>query len=431
MEVEPYFILIGLLVLAVILDFLAVAARTGLSQANLARLLSQREQMDKDIRHTLDMVHAQPRLEVSLHFTRLFGRFVMAGLALALLVPAAWTWENGLLELLVLGLGAVLVFYLEEGIEAAVGRQPEQWAIRLTPFVRGLMWVQSPFIYLAVRLHNDKRLAAESQNTVTQDELINLLETGHQDGVLEQDERQMIASIFRLDDTLAREIMVPRIYITALDVNIALEDAVDALLSSGHSRVPVYEETVDNIVGILYAKDLLRAWRDSGQAQSLRSLLREAYFVPEAKKVDELLDEMQSRQVHMAMVVDEYGGIAGVVTLEDIVEEIVGEIRDEYDQAEELPFQEVGKGEYIFQGRVALDDFNAVMQTSLPLDEAETLGGFIYSQIGRVPVNAESIEINDLILTVEQVSGRRIRKVRARHIPRVFEDGSEGESNVD
>jgi putative hemolysin len=177
--------------------------------------------------------------------------------------------------------------------------------------------------------------------------------------------------------------------------------------------VPVYELSVDNVVGVLYAKDLLRARMEGQNQDSIRTLLRQGYFVPEAKKVDELLHEMQLRSVHMALVVDEYGGIAGLVTLEDIVEEIVGEIRDEYDESEELLYQEVGPGEFVFQGRIDLDDFNEVMNSNLTKDVADTLGGFIYGQIGRVPVGGEQVEVDNLVLKVEQVSGRRIRAVRA------------------
>jgi CBS domain containing-hemolysin-like protein len=158
-------------------------------------------------------------------------------------------------------------------------------------------------------------------------------------------------------------------------------------------------------------------WREGNQIESLRDLLRRAYFIPEAKKVDELLTEMQSQRIHMAIVVDEYGGVAGLVTLEDIVEEILGEIRDEYDQAEELPYQRMKNGEYIFQGRVDLDDFNEIMGSDLSKDEADTVGGLIYSEIGSVPNVGDKVQKNGLLLTVEQVSGRRIRKVRARWLP--------------
>ena len=152
-------------------------------------------------------------------------------------------------------------------------------------------------------------------------------------------------------------------------------------------------------------------------------MLRPAYFVPEAKRVDELLTEMQSRSIHMAIVVDEYGGVAGLVTMEDIVEEIVGEIRDEYDQSEEAPFQALQDGATIFQGRVHLDDFNEIMLSNLPSEEADTIGGFIYSRLGRVPGVGEIVEEDGLVLTVEQVSGRRIRKVRAQRMPADQPDG--------
>jgi CBS domain containing-hemolysin-like protein len=266
-------------------------------------------------------------------------------------------------------------------------------------------------------------------STVTEEELKSMVDAGHEGGVLEGDERQMIYSIFELGDTLVREIMLPRIYLNALEVSTSLPEAVDALIRLGHSRVPVYEESVDNILGLLYAKDLLRVWNQelSGlqapaenqapagdQTVSLRSLLRPATFVPEAKKVDKLLEEMQAGHVHMAMVVDEYGGIAGLVTLEDIFEEIVGEIQDEYDQSEEAPYVQVGEGEYIFLGRVDLTTFNEVMGSQLPSEETESLGGFIYEQVGRVPLGGESLQVGDLNLTIEQVTRRRIRKVRAK-----------------
>jgi CBS domain containing-hemolysin-like protein len=196
--------------------------------------------------------------------------------------------------------------------------------------------------------------------------------------------------------------------------------------------MPVFEETVDNIVGLLYAKDMLPIRRsvpasnpgaepgaESGAnhgAEPLRSmqdLLRPAYFVPEAKKVDELLAEMQANHIHLAIVVDEYGGVAGLVTLEDIMEEIIGEVQDEYDQAEEMLYQQIAPDEYVFQGRIDLGDFNEIMGSRLSKETAETLAGFIYGEIGRVPAGGETVQVDGLNLTVEQVSGRRIRKVRA------------------
>ena len=224
----------------------------------------------------------------------------------------------------------------------------------------------------------------------------------------------MIYSIFQLGDTLCREIMVPRIDVLALEINITVDDAIQAFSASGHSRIPVYEDTIDNVIGVLYAKDLLRVQLDSQNLASLRSLLRPAYFVPEAKKVEELLSEMRANRVHISIVVDEYGGMAGLVTLEDIVEEIVGEIRDEYDQAEELLYQHIDSDEYLFQGRIDVNEFNEIMELDLAKDVADTLGGYISAQVGHVPAGGEQLQVDGWLLTVEQVSGRRIRKVRVR-----------------
>jgi Mg2+/Co2+ transporter CorC len=170
------------------------------------------------------------------------------------------------------------------------------------------------------------------------------------------------------------------------------------------------------VLGLLYAKDLLRIWREGNPTMSLHNLLREAYFVPEAKKVDELLEELQSRRIHIAIVVDEFGGVSGLVTLEDIVEEIVGEIRDEYDQSEENLVQAINENEYVFHGRIDLDDFNELMGTELPKSEADTLGGFIFSHFGHVPAAGDIVQVDHIKLIIEQISGQRIRKVRAQRI---------------
>jgi putative hemolysin len=405
--------LIGL----VVFDLIVVAARYSFSQANLVRLLSHRDQEENAIRRAVDLIRKVEMVETNLHFLRLLSWTLAVGVFLLLLIAPGAPALVGPFRWALLVVFALVLFFVEQMVEATIAYHPEDWAFRFSGFTQFWMWVLTPVFGLFRLLTRGRRPLPEPLGAVTQTELISLLDASHEEGVLEQGEREMITSIFRLDDTLASEIMVPRIYITALDVNIPLTEAVDALLTSGHSRVPVYEDSIDNIIGLVYAKDLLRAWRDNSQTASLRSLLRDVYFVPEAKKVDELLDEMQGRQVHMAIVVDEYGGIAGLVTLEDIVEEIVGEIRDEYDQAEELPYQAVGPGEYLVQGRIDLDDLNNLMQTDLPRDEAETLSGFIYSQMGRVPENGEKITVGNLELTVEQVIGRRIRKVRARCPP--------------
>lgn len=419
----------GFIVLLVF-DLLLVATRSSLLNASLARLLGQRDQMMPQVNRTLAALSSPARLQASLLVAQSMVRFLLAGLALMIFVP--WDIPGSPVPYAV---GILLVaasgsFLLEWLVEWRVARQPETWAIRLSTLARLLMVLLTPLLALPLAISRRAYPSPESQSSVTETELMTLVEAGQEEGVLEQGERRMIVSIFKLGDTLAREIMVPRIDLLALDVNTPLVEAVDALLESGFSRVPVFQDTVDNILGLLYTKDLLRIWREGNQIDSLKDLLRPAYFVPEAKKVDELLAEMQAQRIHMAIVVDEYGGVAGLVTLEDIVEEIVGEIHDEYDQAEETPFQQINEDEYLFLGRIDLDDFNEIMESALPREEADTLAGFMYSRIGRVPVGGEHVQVDNLELTVEQVSGRRIRKVRAQRISPSSKNG-ETDNHVD
>jgi CBS domain containing-hemolysin-like protein len=256
-------------------------------------------------------------------------------------------------------------------------------------------------------------VSADKLVTITEDELKTLVDASQRHGMLEHDESKMISSIFQLGDTLAREIMVPRIDMFTLDLDTLFSEAIDAVLKSGYSRVPVHDQHMDNIVGILYIKDILKIWREGNLDKFPEEILRPAYFIPEAKKADELLEEMQAEHIHIAIVVDEYGGIAGVVTLEDIVEEIFGENRDEYDQGEEVLFTKINDDEYIFHGRIDLDDFNDIMNSQLPTEEADTLGGLLYCRIGRISRTGEKIQEDNLVLTLEKVIGRRIYKVRA------------------
>ncbi|MGW8224614.1 MAG: hemolysin family protein [Anaerolineales bacterium] len=412
--------IIGLLVV-LFLDLITSAAQSAFTHSNLARLLTQREELVSQVNRTTQLLSNTVKTQASLKIFQSVLRFLIAGLAVYIFVP----WSNAqYLLAYVLGvmlLTALIIFFLEWLIELSVSHQPEIWVMRLSSYIKVLYIVFSPLFVLPFLFINTSDNTQEG--IVTETELISLVEAGQEEGLLEQEEQKMIVSIFRLGDTLVREIMVPRIDILALDVNTPIDQTMEVLKISGHSRVPVFQDSVDNILGLLYAKDLLGIWKEGRREVSLEDFLRPAYFIPEAKKIDDLLAELQAKRIHMAIVVDEYGGVAGLVTLEDIVEEIVGEIRDEYDHAEEVVYQAITEDEYLFQGRIDLDDFNDIMGTELPNSEADTLGGLIYSRIGRVPTAGDHVEIDGLQLTVEQVSGQRIRKVRAQKQAPISENG--------
>jgi CBS domain containing-hemolysin-like protein len=245
-----------------------------------------------------------------------------------------------------------------------------------------------------------------------EDRLRHLVE-GNSD--LEEDEREMIASVIELGEQPVREVMVPRIDIVAAPATSTVRDVVDRIVESGHSRVPLFDGTIDNIIGVVYAKDLLRFLRDSSQTAPVRPLAREASYVPETKKVDDLLHEMQQTRVHVAIVVDEYGGTAGLITIEDLIEEIVGEIRDEYD-VEEAMIEEVSDREALFDARVSIRDVNDTLDLDIEDEDFDTLGGLLYHELGKVPNVGDEVRVDGAVVTVLSTTGRRVRKVRVTKV---------------
>ncbi len=378
-------------------------------------LLVLQDQMPVAVERTTNLLK-KPYLDATLTAAWVMIHLILGGFGVWY---TCQVWPVVLQNLWILAAAAMLIalilLIVEFLIEGYILRDNQLWMIRLTPTAELVYFLFRPFAWLGGFLLRSSSGSDTVLSSTIEEEIKTWVETGQDDGTLEQEERQMIYSIFQFSDTLCREIMVPRIDVFALEASTPVKDAIPLVVASGHSRIPVYEEVIDNVIGLLYAKDMLKPSLEQEDI-AINHLLREAYFIPEAKKVDELLKEMQARGVHIAVVVDEYGGMAGLVTLEDIVEEIVGEIRDEYDQSEELLFQPVNDNEMLFHGRIDIDDFNELMDTHLTRDVADTLGGYIYGQVGRVPFEGEKVVLEEWELTVEKVIGRRIRLVRAKRI---------------
>ncbi len=223
-------------------------------------------------------------------------------------------------------------------------------------------------------------------------------------------ERNMIRGVVELSNKTVKEIMVPRIDVTFLSKDIPVKEMLETLIECRHSRVPVFEETIDNVVGMLYVKDFLGfILRD--EPIDIGSIIRKPYFVPESKRLDSLLREFKRRRVHIAVAVDEYGGVSGVVCMEDIIEEIVGEIQDEFDNEDEdiLP---IGKGVYLCDARVNLEDLNEKTGISLPNEDFDTLGGFVFGLLGKIPVKYEKIRYGDIDFIVQEVEGHKIKTIK-------------------
>jgi len=242
-------------------------------------------------------------------------------------------------------------------------------------------------------------------------ELDNLIPDENGFASLESEEKEMIRHVVEFGETTVREVMVPRIDMICITAETSPEGAVKVIAEAGHSRVPVYEDRVDNIVGVLYAKDLLLALGEKETPFELKEISREPYFVPEAKRTSVLLKEFQENRIHMAVVVDEYGGTAGLVTLEDLIEEIVGEIQDEYD-FEEIPIRKLSDNVYIVEARLPLDEINEALGIELSYEDADTLGGFIYGLAGAIPNTGDRFEFENLLFIVDSVVGQRLKNVR-------------------
>lgn len=423
---------ISLLVVSVLLEILFSIARGAFVNSRLSQLKSLDENGERSAALAVRVLSEARRLILSLRIAQAFMRLLLITIAILTFLPFEGVQPGQGVGILIaiIAMSGLVIGLIEFISEQWALREPEKNAMRMAFFVAVVVRIFEPLGWLLLKLARrifDPSGTAPSP-IITEEEIMTLVDAGEEEGVIEEEEKAMIYSIFQLDNTLAREVMVPRIDLLAFEDTVTLEEATEILLRTGHSRAPVYAESIDHIVGLVYIKDLLAAWREGELDRSVSELLREAYFVPEAKKADDLLAEMQAKRVHMAVVVDEYGGTAGLVTIEDIVEEIVGEIRDEYDFAEELAYVKLQEGIYIFNGGIDLDDVNQIADAHIPKETSETLGGFIYSQLGKVPTPGESVDAGGLHFIVEEVSGRRIRKIRAE---RIEEEGTEKVSDVD
>ena len=343
---------------------------------------------------------------------------VVAGTAAAMHLVSGTdglTWREAALTA---GLSLVAIGVLDGIPDVVASRNPEFWALVLTPVLRLLGLIFTPLAWLLDlpgRLIARLPLAPERTAEVDEQEALLRLMEMEQPGSIEDDERQMIRGVMGLVDTTAREIMVPRIDIAAVSTEATIDAVLDIVVEKGFSRVPLYTETIDNIVGIVYAKDVLRQMRNGATPLSLQEIARLAYFIPETKKVDELLTELRAQKIHIAVVVDEYGGTAGLVTTEDILEEIVGEIEDEYDTGEPQ-VERLSETEVILDARLPLDDLNDIFHAGIEDVDVDTVAGFVFNQLGKMPSPGDEVRVDGLIIHVLDVQGNRIRRVRVAKV---------------
>lgn len=246
---------------------------------------------------------------------------------------------------------------------------------------------------------------------VTEESIQQIIDAGEVEGLINEDENEMIRSIFEMKNRVVREIMVPRTDMAAVPVDAPLSEVLNIINSCGHSRIPVYEGTVDNIIGLLYAKDLLKEWGKNTSDIQLKRLMRSPFFIPETKNFEELLQDFKRKRVHIAIVIDEYGGTSGLITIEDILEQIVGDIQDEYDTEEEWLIEQPD-GSVIVDARLPVEELEERFGIEVERDKFDTVAGLIFHLIGRIPKVGEEVDSAPLLMTVLEADERKIRKVR-------------------
>jgi CBS domain containing-hemolysin-like protein len=408
--------IISLVVIALCLLLLAcnVGVETALTNVSRLRL---HQLLDRGVprAQALSELLGAPRLHTIIRAANLILIVVMVGVATGLVLHFAQDLPTVSGALALLTLIALVVSLLAP--QAIAVRNPERAALLLIGYVTVLRAVLTPLLsvlyWMARPLARFLDGGREAGHYITEEEMRQLVNTGEDEGVIQADEEELMQQIFEFGDTVVREVMVPRTDMVAAADNEPLIAVIDSILECGHTRLPVYHENIDNVVGIVNAKDLLLALRQGHPDQPLPELVRPAHFIPETKRVSELLRDLQQHRLQMAIVVDEYGGTSGLVTIEDLVEEIVGEIQDEYDR-EPVLLEEVSPNEWRCDARLPLDDLNDLLGTDLEGADVETVGGLVQERLGRIPIVGDSITEEDITITVVATEGLRIKQVDVR-----------------
>ena len=444
MQPSHRYALLALLLLTFLNAFFTLA-ETALSSARNARL---QDIMDEDgpnagaAASAQNLLRQPTRVVATVQVGITLAAFAVAAIGAAVLAP---DWASHipprvsahpvrLAVVAVILLFALFTIVVGEIVPRSIAlRHPEETALRIVRPLRGFMLLLTPLASVALAVSNllvrpFGLTATFAAPMITEEELRATLEASAQSGAIEEDEKEIIRNVISFGDTDVRQVMTPRIDIKAVDAGAGLPALLDLIVGSGHSRIPVYESSVDNVVGIVHAKDLLPALARGERTLDLRPLMRLPLVIPENRRIDDLLDEFRRSSVQMAIIQDEYGGTAGLVTVEDLLEELVGEIQDEYDR-EDAQFQLLEPNVYRVDARMAIDDLNDILDLDLPHEDFDTVGGFVFGQFGRQPGIGESVQYENLEFVVQKTDGRRIDQVKlivSENGAKENGDGSEG-----
>ena len=422
----------GTIVLLVIILINAYfsAVRKAIASVNKANIREMAEEGNSRAEKALKIIEKLPDSKLSIRCLNVFLYMLFCLTALYSYVGPV----SGLLDRVIgnpgaaFGVAAVLTFLISTVFLMALGEMvPRRIALQHTegitvngavpvgilnvvmkPFMV-LVWAMSFVVLKVLRQRTDL-----NDNEYSEENIVEMLEAGRESGELKEEGKKMITGVFAFDDILAYEIMTPRTDVFAIDIKDSADEYIDELMELRYSRIPVYEDDSDNIIGILYIKDyLIKAREDGFENVDIKSILRTPYFVPETKNIDSLFFELQKTKQHIAILIDEYGGFCGIVTMEDIIEEVMGDIDDEYDEEEE-EIREIGRNLYIVEGSMDIDDLNEELGLNLESEDSETIGGFLIDLLGEIPDEeniGKEIFFENCVFTIKTVKDRRIEQI--------------------
>lgn len=422
--------ILGVLLLIAIVGFFS-ACEVAVLSSRKSRMRALADEGERRASLVLGFQENAERFLATIHIGIVFSLILASGLGAIFgsqhLVPSlsefsiSWIRDSSgwlSLSIIVVSIGFLVVVFGELMPKSLALRYAETIALHVAP---SILVFQTAFRYPAMALAASTKLLLAPFNTleapaepgISEEEFKLILEEGTRRGVIDKTEQELIGSIFEFTDTTAKEVMIPRPDVVALSMDMSRERIIKTVLEEGYSRMPVYRGTIDNIIGVVYTKDLLglMEYRD---LIILQDVIRPAYFVPETKKISQLMRELQQRKIHIAIVIDEFGGTSGIITMEDILEEIVGEIHDEYDE-DLKDVEQAADGTYLINARMAVKEFNERFGADIPpAEDYETIGGLLQKLTGRIPEIGEEITHDNLTFTVIKKSQRRIRQVKLR-----------------
>ena len=404
---------IQLIILLILLGLSAFfsSAETSLTTANRIRIRSLADEGNKHAKTVLKVTDDSGKMLSAI----LIGNNIVNLTAASLTTSLAYSFGGSMVAIASGALTLFILLFGEITPKTMATIHAEKMALVYAPVIHIFMKLMTPVIFIISGLSSCVLFLCRvdpnaRDDTMTETELRTIVDVSHEDGVIESDEREMIYNVFDLGDAKAKDVMVPRVHVTFADINSTYEELIDIFREDKFTRLPVFEDTTDNVIGTINMKDLLLY--DNSKEFHIRDILREAYFTYEYKSISELLVEMREASLNIAIVLDEYGETAGLITLEDILEEIVGEIHDEYDENEEDFIQKVGEREYIIEGSLNLDDLNDRLDLDLVSEEYDSLGGYIIEQLDRLPEENDSITTeNGIRMVVEKLDKNRIESV--------------------